>query len=57
MARVNGDPKYKSYRDGYGLTKPIEELLEASGVDLSKGGVLKNFNSFRRTFRITKICV
>jgi len=26
MARVNGDPKYASYRDGYGLKKPVEEL-------------------------------
>ena len=26
MARVNKDPKYKSYRNGYGLHKPVEEL-------------------------------
>jgi len=34
MAQANGDPKYKSYRNGYVLHKPVEELLKASGVDL-----------------------
>jgi hypothetical protein len=37
MARVNGDPKYKSYRNGYQLEKPVDDLLQASGVDLSNG--------------------
>jgi hypothetical protein len=36
-ARVNVDPKYKSYRDSKILQKPVEDLLEASGVDLSNG--------------------
>jgi hypothetical protein len=40
MAWVNGNPKYKSYRDGYHLDTPVEELLKASGVDLSNGGGL-----------------
>ena len=35
MAQVNVDPKYKSYRDGYGLKKFIEGFLEASGVNLN----------------------
>ena len=55
MTKVNSDSKYESYRDGKGLKKPVEELLKASGVDLSNGGGLKNFNSFRSTFRITKL--
>jgi len=38
MARVNNDQKYKSYSNGYGLHKPVEELLNASSVDLSNGG-------------------
>ena len=29
MARVNRDPKYQSYRDGYVLKKPVEDLLKA----------------------------
>jgi len=55
MARVNGDPKYKSYREGHGLHKPFEELLKASGVDLSNGGFFKNFDTLNSTFRITKL--
>jgi hypothetical protein len=35
MARVNGDPKYALYRDGYQLNKPVDDLLMASGVGLS----------------------
>ena len=38
MARVNGDPKYKSYRNGRGIKQPVEDLLKASGVNLSNGG-------------------
>jgi len=33
MARVNGDPKYQSYRHGRGLKKPVENLFEASGAN------------------------
>jgi hypothetical protein len=53
--RVNGDPQYTSYRDGYLLDQPVEGLLKASGVDLSNGGVWRNFNSFKITFQTTKL--
>jgi hypothetical protein len=36
MARVNGDPNYKSYRDGYKLDQTVEDLLMASGGGLEK---------------------
>ena len=54
-ARVNCDPKYKSYRDGYGLNQPVEDLLKASGVDLTNGGDLRNFNILQIIFRTTKL--
>jgi hypothetical protein len=54
MARVNNDPKYKLYRNDRCLKEPVEKLLNASGVNLSNGGLLKSFNSFSSTFRITK---
>jgi hypothetical protein len=41
MARVNGDTKYELYRNGKCLKKPVEDLLEVSGVDLSNGGGLE----------------
>jgi len=47
MAPISGDPKYASYRDGYGLKKPVEELLKASGVNLSNGGGLEELRQFQ----------
>jgi len=55
IAMVNNDSKYVSYRHGWCLEEPVEELLNSSGVDLSNGGGLKNFNCFNSTFRITKL--
>ena len=54
IARVNNDLKYKSYSNGRCLKEPGEELLNASGVDLFNGGVLKSLNRFN-SFRITKL--
>ena len=33
MAWINGDSKYKSYSNDRGFRKPVEDLLETSGVD------------------------
>ena len=55
MARVNGDPKYQSYRDEYLLGQPADELLRASGGDYPMEEALRNFNSFRITIRTTKL--
>ena len=38
IARVNGDPKYELYTHGRCLQKPVEDLLNGSGADLSNGG-------------------
>jgi hypothetical protein len=46
MARVNGDPKYATYRDGKCFQKPVE-ILKASGVDLSYGGGLEELQQFQ----------
>jgi hypothetical protein len=55
MARVNGDPKYKSYRDGYAMKEPVEELLRLPVLIYPMAEVLKNLNNFRSTFRTTKL--
>jgi hypothetical protein len=54
MARVNGDPKYASYRDGYQLNKQVGDLLKASGVDLSNGGLeeLQQFQEYLSDYKI-----
>jgi hypothetical protein len=55
IARVNSDPKYASYRNGYGLKNPVEELFKVSGVDLSNGGGLEELQQFKTTFQIIKL--
>jgi len=47
MARVNGDTKYESYRNGYGLKKPVADLLKYSGFDISNGGGFEEFGRFQ----------
>ena len=46
-ARVNGYPKYQSYRDRYLLDLITDMLLKASGVDLSNGGGLEELQQFQ----------
>ena len=57
MAQVINDPKYASYRDGYGLQEPVEELLKASGVDLSNGGSFEELRLFQQYLSDYKIIV
>jgi hypothetical protein len=54
---VNGDPKYKSYRNGYGFEQPVEEILEASGVDLSDSGSLQGLQQFQEHLSVYKMIV
>jgi hypothetical protein len=48
IARLNNDPKYKLYRNGYGLTQLVQDLLKASAVDLSNGGGLEELGQFQQ---------
>jgi hypothetical protein len=57
MASINGDTKYASYRDGNGLKKPVEELLKASGEDLSNGGGFEEIQQFQEYLSDCKIIV
>jgi len=57
MARVNTDPKYKSYRLGRCLNKPVEDILKASDVDLSNGGGLEELQQFQDCLSDYKIVV
>jgi len=47
MARVKGDPKYKSYRDGKCMKQPVEDLLKASGVKLCNAGGFHELEQFQ----------
>ena len=55
MARVNGGPKYPSYRDRRGIKKPVEDLLKASGVNLCNAGGFHELEQFQEYFRTTKL--
>ena len=46
IARVNGDPMYKSYRNGRGMKQHVEDLLNNSGVDLCNDGSFKEIQQF-----------
>jgi len=48
IAKVTKDPNYPAYRKGYKKTLPkIRELLQASGVDLSRGGRVPELHAFQ----------
>jgi len=57
MAKVNSDSKYASFRDGKNSKKPVDELLNASGVDLSYGGGFKELQHFQQYLLDYKIIV
>ena len=57
MARINGDPKYKSYRNGYGLKKPFENLLNASNVKLRNARGIEELQQFQEYLSDYKIIV
>jgi hypothetical protein len=49
MALVNGDPKYALYRHDKCMKNPVEDLLNASSVDLSEGGGFKELQQFQES--------
>ena len=57
MARVNGDPKYQSYRYEYLLDVPADELLMVEGVDSSNGGGFEDLQQFHDYISDYKIIV
>lgn len=54
---MNGDPRFKSYRDGKCLKKAVEDLLEASGVDLTNVGGVEELRKFQEYLSDYKVVV
>ena len=52
IARVHNDPKYKPYSNGRCMEEPVEELLNASGVDLSNGGDIEELQQYLSDYKI-----
>ena len=57
IARVNCDPKYKSYRNGRGMQQPVEDLLKASGVNLRNAGGFDELQQLQQYLLDYKIIV
>jgi len=57
VSRENGDRKYISYRDRYGLKKPVHDLLSASGIDLTWGGGFNELEQIQNYLPEYKIIV
>jgi len=55
MAWVNGNPKYKTYSNGYLLAHTVEIHMKESGIDYPMAFFLRKFSSVRITFRTTKL--
>jgi hypothetical protein len=53
MAKVTNDPNYKAYIQGRKILPKVRELLQASGVDLSRGGGIPEYKPFIATCHST----
>ena len=54
---VNGDPKYKSNRNGKYLNQTVEEHLKVSGVYFAMAEVSRKYKNFKYIFWATKYCL
>jgi hypothetical protein len=55
IARVDNDPNYNSYRRGRKIRAEVDRLLEATGLDLTRGGV-PELESFQQYFHKIQNC-
>ena len=57
-AKADGDEKnYQSYRKGRRIRPAVDQLLETSGVDLSRGGGVRELMRFQQHFKEYRIVV
>ena len=57
VARLANDPNYKAYRQGRKILPKVRELLQASGVDLGRGGGIPELQAFQRHLSQYRIVV
>ena len=57
MSRVNGDPKYKLYRNGYSMKQPVQDFITARGSNFTNGGGFKELEQFQNCLSVYKIIV
>jgi hypothetical protein len=56
-ARLTDDPEYKAYRQGRKIRTVVEELLRATGIDLTDGGGIPELQRFQEYFKEFRIVV
>ena len=52
VAKLTNDPDYQAYRKGRQIFPKVRDLLQASGVDLSREGGIPNNRHFSATCKI-----
>jgi hypothetical protein len=57
IAKVNNDSKYKSYRQGRKILRMVDQLLEATGIDLKDGGGIPELTKFQEHFKEYRIII
>jgi len=57
IAKISDDTNYKSYLDGWKLDPVIHRLRESAGINLDRGGVIRELNQFQEYFKEYRIVV
>ena len=57
IQRINKDPKYESYRKGYKIRPVVQILLTTTGINLYRGGGIRELAQFQDHFKEYRIVV
>ena len=57
ISRINKGPKYESYRKGYKIRPAVQNLLETTGINLDRGGGIRELEQFQEHFKDYRIVV
>ena len=57
IARIDKDPAYESYRKGYKIGPVVENLLQTTGINLDRGGGVRELGQFQEHFKDYRIVV
>jgi len=57
ISRLNNDPKYKAYMQGRKIRPVVRNLLETTGINLDRGGGIRELERFQDHFKEYRIVV
>jgi hypothetical protein len=55
IAKISNDPNYNSYRDGWKIGPVVQRLLETTGINLDRGGGIRELAQFQDYFKENRI--